>query len=64
MEKETSNLILYLVVPLYFITVRPGRPVQGKSLMKDKKKDRRKSAPVLDSAPALLNRLRNLATEV
>jgi hypothetical protein len=29
--------------------------------MKDKKKDRRKSAPVLDSAPALLNRLRDLA---
>jgi hypothetical protein len=26
-EKETSNLILYLVVPLNFITVKPGQPV-------------------------------------
>jgi hypothetical protein len=26
-EMETSNLILYLVVPLIFITVKPGQPV-------------------------------------
>jgi hypothetical protein len=29
MEKETTNLILYLVVPLIFITVRPGGPAGG-----------------------------------
>jgi hypothetical protein len=26
---ETSNLILYLAVPLNFITAGPGQPVQG-----------------------------------
>jgi hypothetical protein len=54
-------LFLYRIVPLYFIAVNTGLAGIRKSLMKEKKRVKPKSAPVTDSAPLLLDRLRNLA---